>query len=201
MNVTPTITADLLTEYLVSPPLRRQHLLERAKYPALSLDRWAPARALARDVMLGRRDEIDVRLSDAPGSDVLAAFFSRDWERIRADREVVEVPELAAAPLEVSGVEITGCGPDVLLSCPRGQWTRFDGLALAFSPTSEADARVRCALMAVALGRGSLGQWSHISQDGCTVFDLVGGRAIGGTHRWGDIVAACDEVRRMWSTV
>lgn len=55
--------------------------------------------------------------------------------------------------------------------------------------------------MAVALGRAPLGLRSYSPRDGDTVFDLVGGRALGGTHRWRDIVAACDEIRRMWSTV
>jgi hypothetical protein len=55
--------------------------------------------------------------------------------------------------------------------------------------------------MANTTGRMTAGLRGYTSQDGCKVFDLMGGRELGGVCRWGDIVAACDEIRRSWPTV
>jgi hypothetical protein len=201
-NPRPTITADQLAAYVTLPPTQRLHVLERAKFSDFYPDPFAPARELGRQILVdGRRPGS----FDGPGAQCLASIAA--WRPPPTSRleHVSERPVL-----EVSAVTITGASPDVLVLYQDGS---IGGLALAFESISEQSARTRSALMAMALlddptvveasRRQVLAPSVIVDPEDCMV--LAAGTLHVGPKRLDvigrDIERACDEIRRMWSTV
>jgi hypothetical protein len=201
-NANPTISADHLGTYLVSPPTRRQALLERAKYPGIYTDPFAKARELAVDVMLGYvQPDLPALARNVHGGQMLADFLG-SWDHDPTMRPVDRRPVL-----EVAGVQVTGATPDVLTKRRVGHRTRLGGLAFAFEPISKQHAQIRLALMHHALERlcgPEVVTQAFTTEDASVVVSLPTGEVFKGgpfTAVWRDIERACDEIRRMWPTV
>ena len=187
----PTITADALCEYLVSPPTRRRMLLERAKYPALGSDPFAAARSLIVGFLLDQDAAALRARAETTGRGFAAALaFAESWARVPCPFDVA--PSEPGA-IDVGPVRVTRASPDVRLTGVRGDPMR-GGLALLFGEASERMAQIRNALMARASG----------SSDSLTT--IVLGSWLVEHHGFApivqrDIEAACDEIARMWATV
>lgn len=195
MNIQPTITADALCEYLVSPPARRGMLLERAKYPALGSDPFTAARSLIVGFLLDQDAAALRARAETTGRGFAAALaFCESWARVPCPFNVEPSPPIA---IGVGPVLVASAAPDVLLTGTIGGQPLHGGLAMYFGPATERVAQTRNALMMRAL------QGADVESLATVVFSTVRPTPVHGfapiVQR--DIEAACDEIARMWPTV
>ncbi len=221
----PRISANKLGEYLVSPPLRRQTIIERQKYPCTFIGAYyEPARAAIVDFLLGRIDrEGMLRRTEAlvtaeHGSswshhqahgcaDAVLRFLDLEPDLDLQGMTPVHVPEHDA--LDVHGVHVS-VGPDVVLEGQdrRGQ-PQLGAIKLHFPkahPHTEASAEYVATLLRIhakttLVGRAGLTH-ARVREDACLVVDVFARRIVGAprghVRRWRDIGAACEEIRRAW---
>lgn len=219
----PRISANKLGEYMVSPPLRRQSIIERQKYPCTYIGAYyEPAHEAIVDFIVGRSDrggllrrteqivegphESTWAMHRAHGSAEAVLRFLDLEPKLDLRGMVPMVPE-EHTKLDVAGVDVS-VYPDVVLEGFDDKDRPIVGaIKLHFPkshPHTEASAQyvatlLRVYAMEVMADRGK------VCEDACIVVDVFAGRVLTAPHgyrrRWRDIGAACEEIRRLWPTV
>lgn len=219
----PRISANKLGEYMVSPPLRRQCIIERQKYPCTYVGAYyEPAREAIVDFITAEHDratllrtieelvegphESNYEMHRANGC-AEAVLRYLDLEPRLDFRGMVPTTLREHTKLEVAGVDVS-VYPDVVLEGFDDRDRPIVGAVKLHFPKShphtEASAQyvatlLRVYAMEVMHDRGK------VCEDACIVIDVFAGRVLTAPHayrrRMRDIGAACEEIRRLWPTV
>jgi hypothetical protein len=216
----PRISANKLGEYLVSPPLRRQAIIERQKYPnAYAAGYYGPARDTLVDYIVGnigrakvlermealvsREHETSYQRHQANGcADAVLRFL--DLEPQLDLQGMSRLHMLRHDALSVSGVEVS-VYPDVILEGRDRRGKPIVGaLKLHFPkthPHTEASAQYVATMLRMH-AKEAMSERGKVREDACLVIDVFAGKVVsaprGYVRRWRDIDAACDEIRRAW---
>ncbi|MCA9706244.1 MAG: hypothetical protein KDK70_10385 [Myxococcales bacterium] len=219
----PRISANKLGEYLVSPPLRRQCIIERQKYPCSYIGAYyEPARAVIVDFIVGAIDragllqrteqivsephESSYAMHRAHGcAEAVLRFL--DLEPRLDLRGMTPIVIERHEKLDVEGVDVS-VYPDVVLEGhdAKGRPT-VGAIKLHFPkshPHTEASAQYVATLLRM-YAKLAMAERGRVNEDACIVVDVFAGRVLcaprGYRRRWRDIGAACAEIRRAWPTV
>ncbi len=219
----PRISANKLGEYLVSPPLRRQCIIERQKYPCSYIGAYyGPARSAIVDFIVGNIDRGDLlwrteALVSAEHESSYAQHRAHgcaeavlhflDLEPLLDLRGMTPVLVAEHEKLEVEGVNVS-VYPDVVLEgYDRRGRPQVGAIKLHFPkshPHTEASAQYVATLLRM-YGTLMMSDRGKVCEDACIVVDVFAGRVLsaprGYRRRWRDIGAACEEIRRAWPTI
>ncbi|MEX1365544.1 MAG: hypothetical protein AB1Z98_20620 [Nannocystaceae bacterium] len=220
----PRISANKLGEYMVSPPLRRQCIIERQKYPCTFIGAYyEPAREAIVDFIVGRIDrgallrrteqlvagphESTYAMHRAHGC-AEAVLHLLDLEpRLDLRGLTPHTLEQPATKLEVAGVDVS-VYPDVVLQGVDARGRPVVGAIKLHFPKSHPHTEASAQYVATLLrmyAKERMSDRGRVCEDACIVVDVFAGRVLtaprGYQRRWRDIGAACDEIRRLWPTV
>jgi len=222
LELGPRISVNKLGEYLVSPPLRRQGILERQKYPsALVAAHYEPARRIIIALLTGRLSrQLALLRVDAWTS---ATHFESDYARHRAhgcadavmrflalrprlefEGTEVHVP-VAHDKLQLHGVDVS-IQPDVLLQGRDDRGRDVVGaIKLHFPkthPLTPASAEYVATMLHVYLREVAT---VRAEPSLCVVVDVFSGTIVHAPRayrrRLRDIGAACQEISMAWPRV
>jgi len=216
----PRISANKLGEYLVSPPLRRQAIIEHQKYPnAYAAAYYGPARDDIIDYLVGHIDRAQLLYR---AEALVSAKHETDYQRHSANgcAEAVlrfldlepgldlqgmrAIHLLRHERLDVSGVSVSVV-PDLVLQGrdARGRAT-MGALKLHF-PKTHPHTPMSAQYVATLLrmhAKETMGTRGRVREDACVVVDVFAGQVVtaprGYIRRWRDIGAACEEIRQAW---
>ncbi|MEM9456029.1 MAG: hypothetical protein AAGF11_17745 [Myxococcota bacterium] len=216
----PRISANKLGEYLVSPPLRRQAIVERQKYPnAYAAGYYAPARDSLVDYLAGHigRAKVLERMEALVAADHETSYLRHqahgcaeavlrffDLEPDLDLQGMKPIHMLRHDRLAVSGVQVS-VHPDLVLEGRdrRGRPT-LGAIKLHFPkshPHTEASAQYVATMLRMH-AKESMSDRGKVREDACLVLDVFARRVVtaprGYVRRWRDIGAACEEIRRAW---
>lgn len=219
----PRISANKLGEYLVSPPLRRQCIIERQKYPCSYIGAYyEPARSVIVDFITGVVDragmlqraeqivcgphESTYALHKAHGcAEAILRFI--DLEPRLDLRGMTPVYIERHDKLDVEGVDVSVYPDIVLEGRDDKQRPTVGAIKLHFPkshPHTEASAQYVATLLRMHATL-AMSERGRVNEDACIVVDVFAGRVLsaprGYRRRWRDIGAACEEIRRAWPTV
>lgn len=223
VRLNPRISANKLGEYLVSPPLRRQCIIERQKYPCSYIGAYYEhARAAIVDFIVGRIDrgallaraeeivegpyESTYAMHRAHGcAEAVLRFL--DLEPLLDLRGLDAITLPKHVKLEVEGVDVS-VYPDIVLEGHDSRNRPVVGAIKLHFPKSHPHTEASAQYVATLLRMYAMQQMSDrgkVSEDACIVVDVFAGRVLTAPHgyrrRWRDIGAACQEIRRVWPTV
>jgi len=219
----PRISANKLGEYLVSPPLRRQNIIERQKYPCAFIGAYyEPARVAIVDFIVGVIDRAELlrrteelvsthhestyAMHRAHGcAEAVLRFL--DLEPRLDSRGMTPIVVERHDKLEVEGVDVS-VYPDIVLEGRNARDRPLVGaIKLHFPkshPHTEASAQYVATLLRMYATQ-AMADRGKVSEDACIVVDVFAGRVLtaprGYRRRWKDIGAACEEIKRVWPTV
>lgn len=219
----PRISANKLGEYLVSPPLRRQCIIERQKYPCSYIGAYyEPARSVIVDFIGGVIDRAELlaraeQIVAGPHESTYAMHKSHgcaaailrflDLEPRLDLRGMKPVLVERHVKLDVEGVDVS-VYPDVVLEGHDAKLRPTVGAIKLHFPKSHPHTEASAQYVATLLrmyAKLAMAERGRVNEDACIVVDVFAGRVLsaprGYRRRWRDIGAACDEIRRVWPTV
>ncbi|MEX1367762.1 MAG: hypothetical protein AB1Z98_31830 [Nannocystaceae bacterium] len=216
----PRISANKLGEYCVSPPPRRQTIIERQKYPCTFIGAYyEPARSTIVDFLLGRVDRVGMlERMEA----LVSAEHETSWSRHRANGCADAVlhfldlePRLELGgmspvdieqhdKLEVAGVDVS-IHPDVVLEGFDRRGRPVVGAIKLHFPKSHPQTEAAAEYVGTLLrmyATMAMSERGKVCHDACVVIDVFAGKVMsaprGYRRRWRDISAACEEIRGAW---
>jgi len=219
----PRISANKLGEYLVSPPLRRQAIIERQKYPCSYIGAYyEPARAAIVDFIVGNIDRADLlrrteQIVSGPHESSYAMHQAHgcaeavlhflDLEPRLDLRGMTPVIVERHEKLDVEGVDVS-VYPDVVLVGHDDKERPIVGAIKLHFPKSHPQTEATAEYVATLLRMHAhlrMADRGKVREDACIVVDVFAGQVRtaprGYRRRWRDIGAACEEIRRVWPTV
>jgi len=219
----PRISANKLGEYLVSPPLRRQCIIERQKYPCAYIGAYyEPARSILVDFIGGVIDRGQMLeradlLVESPHESTYAMHRAHgcaeavlrfiDLEPRLDLRGMSPVMVERHDKLDVEGVDVS-VYPDVVLEGRDAKQRPTVGAIKLHFPKSHPHTEASAQYVATLLRMHAtlaMSERGRVIEDACIVVDVFAGRVLsaprGYRRRWRDIGAACQEIRRVWPTV
>ena len=219
----PRISANKLGEYLVSPPLRRQCIIERQKYPCSFIGAYyEPARRAIVEFITGRIDRGELlrrteQIVEGPHESTYAMHKAHgcaeavlrflDLEPRLDLRGLQPVVLDEHEKLDVEGVDVS-VYPDVVLEGQDAKGRPVVGAIKLHFPKSHPHTEASAQYVATVLrmyATLALPDRGKPNEDACIVVDVFAGRVLtaprGYRRRWRDIGAACQEIRRVWPTV
>ncbi len=220
----PRISANKLGEYLVSPPLRRQTIIENQKYPCTYIGAYyEPARAIIIDYLLGKLDRRDMlqrteslvaypehttsyAMHKAHGcAEAVLRFL--DLEPRLDLRGMTPVIVEQHDKLDVEGVDVS-VGADLVLEGTDDKDRPIVGALKLHFPKSHPQTEATAEYVATLLrmhAQLAMAQRGKVREEACIVVDVFAGQVRtaprGYRRRWRDIGAACQEIKRVWPTV
>lgn len=204
----------------MSPPPRRQTIIERQKYPCTFIGAYyEPARATIVDFLLGRLDRVGMlERMEA----LVCADHETDWSRYRANGCADAVlsfldlePRLDFGPmkpvlvpehdkLDVGGVDVS-VYPDLVLEGRDRRGRPVVGAVKLHFPKSHPQTDAAAEYVGTLLrmyATMAMSDRGRVSHESCMVIDVFAGKVMnaprGYKRRWRDISAACEEIRRAW---
>ncbi len=219
----PRISANKLGEYLVSPPLRRQCIIERQKYPCSFIGSYYElARSAIIDFIVGHIDRAELlrRAEQAVAADHESSYAMHrangcadailrfvDLEPRLDLRGMTPIHLQAHDKLDVAGVDVS-VYPDIVLEGRDGQGRPEIGAVKLHFPKSHPHTEASAQYVATLLrmhAMTAMAERGRVHEDACIVVDVFAGRVLtaprGYRRRWKDIGAACEEICRVWPTV
>lgn len=219
----PRISANKLGEYLVSPPLRRQTIIENQKYPCTYIGAYyEPARAAIVDFIVGAIDRKDLlrrteEIVSGPHESSYAMHKAHgcaeavlrflDLESRLDLRGMTPIVVEQHDKLDVEGVDVS-VWPDLVLEGIDDKGRPIVGALKLHFPKSHPQTEATSEYVATLLRMHAQLVMAHrgkVREDACIVVDVFAGQVRtaprGYRRRWRDIGAACQEIRRVWPTV
>ena len=204
----------------MSPPPRRQTIIERQKYPCTYIGAYyEPARSTIVDFLLGHIDRVGMlERMEA----LVCAEHESSWSRYRANgcadavlkfldleprldlggMTPVLVPE--HDKLEVSGVDVS-VYPDLVLEGRDRRGRPVIGAVKLHFPKSHPQTDAAAEYVGTMLrmyATMAMSDRVKVCHEACMVIDVFSGKVMnaprGYVRLWRDISAACEEIRRAW---
>ncbi|MCH9686675.1 MAG: hypothetical protein K0V04_34905 [Deltaproteobacteria bacterium] len=207
----------------MSPPLRRQCIIERQKYPCAFIGSYyETARAAIIDFIVGHIDRATLlrRAEQAVAADHESTYaMHRAHGCADAILRFVDLePRLdllgltpihlqAHDKLDVEGVDVSVYPDIVLVGRDAKNRDQVGAIKLHFPkkhPHTEASAQYVATLLRMH-AMMAMSERGRVIEDACIVVDVFAGRILtaprGYRRRWRDIGAACLEIRQAWPSV
>ena len=219
-RTSPRISANKLGEYLVSPPTRRQAIIEHQKYPnAYAAAYYAPARDNLIDYIVGHIDRaqllcrIEALVSAKHDSDYQrhssngcaeAVLRFLDLEPTLDLQGMTAIHMLRHERLDINGVSVS-VYPDIILQGQDTKGKPTQGAIKLHFPKTHPHTPMSAQYVATMLrmhAKETMGARGRVREDACLVVDVFARQVVsaprGYIRRWRDITAACEEIRRAW---
>lgn len=216
VRTSPSVSVESLGQYLVSPPLRRRSIIEREKYPSsFTNNYYDPARDAIESFLVGCFDRMDLicsmeRLVEGPHETTYAQ--QRAYDCALAVLRFLEMPSplpaMTVTRAIVSRIDVVGVdvrvAPDAILGGPaQGEVATVGAVKLLFSKTPIGSTSPEVVAAATRSLASTLG--GKVYENACIAIDVFEGNVISAAdvrrRTWRDVEAACEEIRRSWSTV
>lgn len=207
----------------MSPPLRRQNIIERQKYPCSYIGAYyEPARSAIIEFVAGQIDRAELLRRT---EQIVAAEHESTYAMHKAHgcaeavlrfldleprldlREMTPVVVPRHDKLDVEGVNVS-VYPDLVLEGVDGRGRPTVGAIKLHFPKSHPHTEASAQYVATLLrmhARQAMAERGRVNEDACIVVDVFAGRILtaprGYKRRWRDIGAACAEIRRVWPSV
>lgn len=219
----PRISANKLGEYLVSPPLRRQTIIENQKYPCTYIGAYyEDARAAIVDFIVGTLDrggllrrieevvsgphESTYAMHKAHGcAEAVLRFLDLEPRLDLLGMTAIVVDQ--HDKLDVEGVDVS-VWPDLVLEGTDDKDRPIVGALKLHFPKSHPQTEATGEYVATLLRMHAQLAMAHrgkVREEACIVVDVFAGQVRtaprGYRRRWRDIGAACQEIKRVWPTV